>query len=629
MCPQGHAPPASGQPFFLDIIHHLAQVAKDPDADYTHHLVEGVPLGVEEHTLQSPDIWPSKDEMSGTFWEPGDPMPLSGRDNYKSALAHVDTIDSTFLEEKMLGMVDGPFTAQEAADICQCTIMELCPGPLGAVEELDKVRTIYDGSIGHQNDHIRMHTLEKTTSPTVSDLVAARHWLDWVSTSTGTFGPERKHAAQQPNKWFPPHKEDWCILKADISKAHRRIKVLPPGWKYQVAINNGKYWINKVGTYGMASAQLYWGRMAALLLRILYYMFPLVDWQFVYVDDFAWLLRKETASSTSMAILGTLIALGVPLSWKKTELNSTVRWLGFLIDANSIKLSIPDDKLEMLDRALHLIEDGAPHSATDVQKLVGRLQWASAAWPMTRPWLQPFWAWMVALKGKGRPGKLVRMVATTLRHIFKLDCYLTSPYKTADPLYGATDAGADDSTATVGGWFSHLESPKKSEVWWFMEQMKVEHHPWAFDKGPPQRRISSLELYGSVVLTKLILSKLAQKPAIIPIFTDNQGNALALLSSRSKRWPNSAMIMDLVVTLHLAGSSIRPSFVKREFNTWADQLTHMNSSGFSTDKQLLPPPMSTWPAFPALLQAYGEDSTTPTGTFGPERVKRRGTAPRA
>ena len=301
-----------------------------------------------------------------------------------------------------------------------------------------------------------------------------------------------------------------------------------------------------------------------------------------------------------------------------------------MIDAETIKLSIPDDKSQAIDKALLAIEQGLPHSSNDVQKIVGRLQWASAAWPMTRPWLQPFWAWMVALKGKGRPGKLVRTVASTLRHIFKLECHLPSPYESADPWYGATDAGAGDTTATVGGWFSNTQDPQKDQVWWFMEPITEASHPWAFEKGTPQRRISSLELYGAVVLAKLITHKLGSQPAIIPIFTDNQGNALALLSGRSKRWPNAAMIMDLVVTLHIAGSSIRPSFVKREFNTWADQLTHMDSTGFSPDRRLIPPPMTSWPAFPALLKAYGEDALLPpTGTLGPEREKKRRKAPRA
>ena len=54
-----------------------------------------------------------------------------------------------------------------------------------------------------------------------------------------------------------------------------RIKVLQPDWKYQVAqLGPEAWWVNKVGTYGMASAQLYWGRMAALLLRLTYMIFP-------------------------------------------------------------------------------------------------------------------------------------------------------------------------------------------------------------------------------------------------------------------------------------------------------------------------------------------------------------------
>ena len=71
--------------------------------------------------------------------------------------------------------------------------------------------------------------------------------------------------------WPPPHKDEgYFILKADVTKAHRRIKVKRKDWKYQDAKLDGKYWVNKVGTYGVSSPRLCWGRMAALLLRILY-----------------------------------------------------------------------------------------------------------------------------------------------------------------------------------------------------------------------------------------------------------------------------------------------------------------------------------------------------------------------
>ena len=123
--------------------------------------------------------------------------------------------------------------------------------------------------------------------------------------------------------------EEWTILKADLAKAHRRIKILPKDWKYQVALIGGKVWVNKVGTYGIASAQLYWGRLAALKLRILYYLFPSIDWQFIYVDDFAWILRGEGHQPLACAIILTLLALGAPLSWKKTVLSCFNVWLGF------------------------------------------------------------------------------------------------------------------------------------------------------------------------------------------------------------------------------------------------------------------------------------------------------------
>ena len=76
----------------------------------------------------------------------------------------------------------------------------------------------------------------------------------------------------------------------------------------------------------MASAQSYWGRLAAFLLRVLYALFPQVDWNFVFVDDFLWLLRSKGAVSLAVALLATLLALGTPLSWKKTHLAEVNTW---------------------------------------------------------------------------------------------------------------------------------------------------------------------------------------------------------------------------------------------------------------------------------------------------------------
>ena len=49
---------------------------------------------------------------------------------------------------------------------------------LAAIDEGDKIRTIYDGSWDHANSHIQQNTVEKTTAPTVMDCIQAIHWLN-------------------------------------------------------------------------------------------------------------------------------------------------------------------------------------------------------------------------------------------------------------------------------------------------------------------------------------------------------------------------------------------------------------------------------------------------------------------
>ena len=191
--------------------------------------------------------------------------------------------------------------------------------------------------------------------------------------------------------WHWPNKDStFLLLKADVSKAHRRIKILRSGWKYQVAQIDQQWWVNKVGTYGVASAQLYWGRMAALLLRILYALFPEVDWGFVFVDDFCWVLRASNASWLTPALLGVLLALGTPLSWKKTVLSEINTWLGFVINPSGPFVQMAKEKHVAVLALLKELEEGKAFSLKAIEKALGKIQWATATCPMAKPFLQPF-----------------------------------------------------------------------------------------------------------------------------------------------------------------------------------------------------------------------------------------------
>jgi len=89
------------------------------------------------------------------------------------------------------------------------------------------------------------------------------------------------------------------------------------------------------------------GRTAALILRLLYKLFPQIDWGFVFVDDFCWILRMEEANHMATSLLATLVALRVALSWKKTHLAEVNTWLGFVIHPNipQVQMTAPKHSL--------------------------------------------------------------------------------------------------------------------------------------------------------------------------------------------------------------------------------------------------------------------------------------------
>ena len=57
---------------------------------------------------------------------------------------------------------------------------------MAAIDEGDKIRTIYDGSWGGANAHIQANTEERTTAPTVMRLPPRHSLVAGVTKRTGT-----------------------------------------------------------------------------------------------------------------------------------------------------------------------------------------------------------------------------------------------------------------------------------------------------------------------------------------------------------------------------------------------------------------------------------------------------------
>ena len=85
----------------------------------------------------------------------------------------------------------------------------------------------------------------------------------------------------------------------------------------------------------------------------------MVDWGFVFVDDFCWLLRKSLAGPLTSAILLFLVAIGYPLSWKKTAIGLSNTWLGFIMTPDLQLVRMAPTKHELVISVLDKMIDSA------------------------------------------------------------------------------------------------------------------------------------------------------------------------------------------------------------------------------------------------------------------------------
>jgi hypothetical protein len=68
--------------------------------------------------------------------------------------------------------------------------------------------------------------------------------------------------------------------------------------------------------------------------------------------------------------------------------------------------------------------------------------------------------------------------------------------------------------------------------------------------------------------------------------TDNQGNAYSVLNSNTKRWPCSAILMEMCVLSHAHNCFPAMSHTLRDYNTWADELSNLCWANFDLDKRI-------------------------------------------
>ena len=88
---------------------------------------------------------------------------------------------------------------------------------------------------------------------------------------------------------------------------------------------------------------------------------------------------------------------------------------------------------------------------------------------------------------------------------------------------------------------------------------------------------------GTVVLFKIMAAERAPGNTSLTtgVNTDNQGNSYAVSKHRAKKWPAADIMLELQLTCHFSETVVTASHVKRGSNTWADELSKKDFTGFT------------------------------------------------
>ena len=282
---------APGQCFRLHLIGELLKAVNDPDWQvYTHakiNFASGVPLGYREPLPRTPALFNRKKKWK-SYQDEELSWAVSG--NYGDISSKEPQIRKQFEAEEKDDMMLR-ISRAEAEKEWQGRFKV---ASLGDIEKSDgSLPILHDGTHGVLvNPEVRQR--DQTPTPGIGEEKVLQG--DLASRATTAFG-----------------------LKADVSKAHRRFKLLRKDWGLVACeIKPGELWLNKVGTFGMASSNYWFARLIGGPSRLIMTLLGRkVFWQLLYSDDFKWVAVGPTAVHELLFVFFVLALLDVPLSYEK------------------------------------------------------------------------------------------------------------------------------------------------------------------------------------------------------------------------------------------------------------------------------------------------------------------------
>ena len=153
------------------------------------------------------------------------------------------------------------------------------------------------------------------------------------------------------------------------------------------------------------------------------------------------------------------------------------------------------------------------------------------------------------------------------------------------------DAKASEDLVAVGGWLCRDGTPPASAQW-FAVELNKKNAPWIFHKGEPFRLIASLELLATL-LCLLVFDIRKEDPdetskvTLGGGSTDNMGNMYLIRKLMTTKYPLNIYLMEIAAQAEMRKLDLELSWVPRDQNTEADELSNLDFRNFDPSKRIL------------------------------------------
>ena len=350
-----------GQPLALELWEGLFSLCGDVDQQLPSLLREGVPTGILR-TIPPSGVWretevPERPNLElHTFDTPWG----SAREDCHTACELVEEdVKAGFAVWLDGGLAEAK---KQFGDNCAA-------GRLGVVKKAGSApRLIGDSSISNANHLCRIS--EKVEMPSLEDV------SQFLSRRQG---------------------ERWIAFLMDISKAHKRVKVAPKerGFSLFAVLEPGgrrRWVVYNTCHFGCSWAAYWWSRVAAGFIRLGHRVLWHGHFLVIYVDDSLSLFPASSAPIMACLQVVLACALGLPLSWHKMDLGSSVKWIGWCLRLDGVPVAtLPDEKAARLCSVLRQLASSTKCcSRKEIESFLGLLIWFTGGARWLKPWLSVF-----------------------------------------------------------------------------------------------------------------------------------------------------------------------------------------------------------------------------------------------